>query len=59
MAGKTEGKKTINKGESFACETCGLTVTIDENHAYKEDTSLFCCGAPMKPKAKKAAASKK
>jgi hypothetical protein len=56
---KTQDKKTLSKGDCLACEVCGLSVTIDENHAYTEDSVLVCCGKPMKQKAKKVSASNK
>jgi hypothetical protein len=55
---KTPEKKTLKKGDFYSCDVCGLTVTIDENHAYTENTMLVCCGHNMKPKAPKAAAKR-
>ncbi len=56
---KIQAKKNLNKGDSLTCEVCGLTVTVDENHAYTEGSMVMCCGESMKPKARKASPAKK
>ena len=67
MVGKKQGtahketshKKKVSKGESLACEVCGLSVVVEEvgGIAVGEASTLLCCGKPMKkagmPAAKK------
>ncbi len=36
------------KGEKLSCETCGLSVIIDEVSSSVAFTELVCCGKPMK-----------
>ena len=49
-AAKTAPKKRVNKGESVVCEVCGLSVVVEEvgGVAVSEETTLLCCGKPMK-----------
>ena len=56
---KTQDKKMLKKGDCLTCQVCGLSVTIDENHAYTEDAQLVCCGKSMQQKSPKAGAQKK
>lgn len=56
---KTKDKKILKKGDCLTCEVCGLSVTLDENHAYTEDSQLVCCGKAMKQKSPKASATQK
>ena len=58
---KATVKKKISKGQSIACEVCGLAVTVEEvgDMVVEEDSVLLCCGKPMKPKATKAKATAK
>jgi hypothetical protein len=53
VAKKTPIKKKVTKGQSLACEVCGLSVTVEEigNLIVEEDSVLLCCGKPMKAKA--------
>ena len=46
-------KKKNNKGQSLACEVCGMSVVIEEigDLVVEEDSVLLCCGKPMKDKA--------
>ena len=55
---KDENQVMLNKGDCMVCEVCGLSVTIDENHAYTENATLLCCGKSMEPKKKKGPAKK-
>jgi hypothetical protein len=50
---KATTKKKVAKGDSYACEVCGLGVTVEKvgNVALEEDSVLLCCGKPMKKKA--------
>jgi hypothetical protein len=45
-------KKKVTRGDSYACEVCGLGVTVEEigNVVVEEDSVLLCCGKPMKKK---------
>lgn len=47
---KAAPKKRVNKGESVVCEVCGLSVVVEEvgGVAVSEETTLLCCGKPMK-----------
>ena len=49
-AAKTAPKKRVNKGESVVCEVCGLSVVVEEvgGVAVSEETTLLCCGKPMR-----------
>ena len=46
----TVARKRVSKGESVACEVCGLSVVVQEvgGIAVSEETTLLCCGKPMK-----------
>jgi hypothetical protein len=67
MAGKTAStakktaKKKINNGDSLVCDVCGMSVIVEEigGVPVAEETTLLCCGKPMKAKANKANSSKK
>jgi len=50
---KPASKRGIDKGQTLACEVCGLAVTVDQigDVAVEEDTVLLCCGKPMKANA--------
>jgi hypothetical protein len=52
-------KKRVSKGESVVCDVCGLSVAVEEigGIAVSEETTLLCCGKPMK--ARKAPAKAK
>jgi CDGSH-type Zn-finger protein len=58
---KATSKKKVAKGDSYACEVCGLgvTVTVIGNVAIEEDSMLLCCGKPMKKKASRKLSSAK
>lgn len=67
MAGKTAAaakkpaKKRVNTGDSLVCEVCGMSVIVEEigGIPVAEETTLLCCGKPMKAKASKAKSTKK
>lgn len=42
--------KRVRKGESMLCEVCGLSVVVEEVGGIEvsEETTLLCCGKPMK-----------
>jgi hypothetical protein len=46
-------KRKINKGQTLACQVCGLSVVVEEigGVAVEEDSVLLCCGKAMKEKA--------
>ncbi len=44
----TTKKKRVTKGETYACEVCGLAVTVDETCGCVEACDIICCGKPMK-----------
>lgn len=63
---KSPSKPT--KGQTYACEVCGLVVTVDEDCDCTDSCEIICCSQEMKPRAaarqkaapaKKPAASKK
>ena len=64
MAKRAPAKKRVSKGESVVCDVCGLSVVLEDvgGVVTSEETTLLCCGKPMKtrkPAAKaKAKASK-
>ncbi len=61
-ATKRAAARKISKGEAMVCEACGLSVLVDEYNGYVEETTLVCCGVPMKNRARRArgkAATKK
>jgi hypothetical protein len=59
---KATANKRVSKGQAMACEVCGLAVVVEEvgGLVISEESTLLCCGKPMKGKAKtaKAAAAK-
>jgi len=56
-AKKTAVKKTT-RSDQLVCETCGLSLIVDEwGDVYGEE--LICCGTPMKAKARKAKSAAK
>ena len=63
-ATKAAVKKRVSKGEKVECDVCGLVVTVEDigGIAVAEETTLLCCGKPMKsrkaPAKAKAKASK-
>ena len=56
---KAPAKKKTAKGDAYACEVCGLAVTVDEDCGCVEICDIICCGEPMKETKTKAKASKK
>lgn len=61
VAKKTPIKKKVTKGQSLACEVCGLAVTVEEigNLIVEEESVLLCCNKPMIAKAAAKKAVKK
>ena len=60
-AAKKPAKKKVNNGDSLVCEVCGMSVIVEEigGIPVAEETTLLCCGKPMKAKAAKAKSTKK
>ena len=58
---KKTAKKKISNGDSLVCEVCGMSVIVEEigGIPVAEETTLLCCGKPMKAKASKAKSTKK
>lgn len=42
----------IKKGQKLVCVPCGREVVVDS--CGISESTLWCCGKPMRPKAKKA-----
>ncbi len=49
-ATKAAAKPKVARGDSYACEVCGLIVTVDEACGCVETCDIVCCGEPMKAK---------
>jgi hypothetical protein len=47
-------KKKMAKGASYACEVCGLVVSVDEVCGCVDYCDIVCCGRPMKERKVKA-----
>jgi len=56
---KTPTKQKVTKGDSYACEVCGLAVTVDEVCGCIETSHIICCSKPMKAKKARAKCSTK
>ena len=56
---KVAAKRKTAKGESYACEVCGLVVSVDEVCGCVDVCDIICCGKPMKEKTAKVKATKK
>ena len=51
-------KKKMTKGTSYACEVCGLVVSVDEACGCVDVCDIVCCGRPMRERKGKVKASK-
>lgn len=47
---KKPAAKVVKKGAKYACEVCGLAVTVDSVCGCVETCDLMCCGKQMKAK---------
>jgi hypothetical protein len=47
MAKKT---KKVSKKERYACDTCGLVVSVDEACGCVDTCDIVCCGTEMQLK---------
>jgi hypothetical protein len=45
---KALAKGNATKGDSYACESCGLVVTVDEACGCVDVCEIMCCEMPMK-----------
>ena len=45
---KTAAKGKTSKNDTYACESCGLVVVVDEECGCVEAHEIICCGEPMK-----------
>jgi hypothetical protein len=53
-ATRAASKKTANKGDSFVCDVCGLSVIVDEWGDVVGAQEILCCGQTMKQRTRKA-----
>jgi len=51
-------KKKMAKDASYACEVCGLVVSVDEVCGCVDVCDIVCCGKPMKERKSKVKATK-
>ena len=58
-AKKVAAKKKVTTGESYACEVCGLVVSVDEVCGCVDVCDIVCCGQPMKAETVKVKVIKK
>jgi len=58
---KETAKRNTNKGDSLVCDVCGLSVVVEEigGLAVAEESTILCCGKPMKTKVSASKTSKK
>jgi hypothetical protein len=49
-AKKTASRGKTKAGDAYACEVCGLAVTVDEDCGCVEACDIICCSTPMKKK---------
>lgn len=53
MARKCATKKSTKatqKGSRYACDVCGLVVSVDNVCGCVDTCDIICCGQEMKPK---------
>jgi hypothetical protein len=55
---KAPAKKKMTKGTSYACEVCGLVVSVDEVCGCVDYCDIICCGQQMKERKVKVKATK-
>ena len=49
-AKKAAAKGKTKAGDAYACQVCGLAVTVDEVCGCVEACDIICCSTPMKKK---------
>lgn len=47
---KSEGTAKATRGDRYACEACGLVVSVDEECGCAEAHNIMCCGEEMEVK---------
>jgi len=45
---RAPASKKVAKGNAYACEVCGLVVSVDEACGCVDYCDIICCGEPMK-----------
>lgn len=55
---QASAKKKVASGDSYACETCGLVVSVDEVCGCIDFCDIVCCGKPMQQRKIKVKAAK-
>lgn len=48
--GEGAAKTKVRKGSRYACEVCGLVISVDKNCGCVDVCDIICCGKEMKPK---------
>jgi len=54
---KAPAKGNATKGETYACQSCRLVVTVDEDCGCVDACEIMCCDLPMKKTRKAKAAA--
>ncbi len=47
---KKPAAKVAKKGDKYACEVCGMAVTVDSACGCVDSCDLICCGEQMRAK---------
>ncbi len=47
-AKKRAARQATGVGDTYQCEVCGLSVTVDEACGCTEAHEIICCAEPMK-----------
>jgi len=45
-------KAAVKKGDRYACDVCGLVVSVDSACGCARSCDIICCDEPMTPKKK-------
>jgi hypothetical protein len=56
---KARTKEKTARGDAYACEVCGLAVSVDEDCGCVDVHDIICCGKPMTKKKVKTGTAKK
>ena len=46
---KKIAKKSVKKGNKYACQACGLVVKVDRACGCAQVCDIICCGKKLKP----------
>lgn len=57
-AKKPRAKSKAAKGDSYVCDVCGLSLTVDEECGCVDVHEILCCEKPMRKRTTKAKAAK-